>query len=537
MSKFNKRVLAVAVVGALALPGLAAAATLTYPASTQITFAKDLIVDNGTTITTNSLLHLTGTSAPDLANIAGIAAGNTIQVKVTLTNGAKFDASAPAPTLVANFQEGTQTGGVPGPLTLVGVPYYSASGQELNFAYSATGAGAAAGYFLELNGLQVTNLVQGLGTGSAVGAEITVQNMAAGGAQILASKATIALSEWGVEVTAMLNGNTNKTIDVAACAAPAFARKTRYAPNGAVGDACVAGAPTNAYFNAGGVTLDITKADEVGGGSSYVNNFNANALNPFFNIVGTGEVTVTVTGTNLAAFAGGRTWLDDSPLCTKAGAGFSFNGTINAGNGSATYTVPVTNALFSNLALASPGSETVYVCLGLNGAAGAGELVPQVLSATISVDHNLSTQRVNPPAMDFDLLPLRLNGTTLTFQNVNPAANSTAQSFLRLTNNNADVCPVTIDAKDDAGVHSGSVTYTLAAHASTHFNSDQLENGGKTGATGSFGPRTGGTGKWYVRVSAECSNFVGSALNRNFTDGTVTDLTAEKNNGATWLTP
>ena len=46
-----------------------------------------------------------------------------------------------------------------------------------------------------------------------------------------------------------------------------------------------------------------------------------------------------------------------------------------------------------------------------------------------------------------------------------------------------------------------------------------------------------GTGKWYLRITAECSNFKASALNRNAQSGTVTDLTPEKGAGIEWLTP
>jgi len=60
MTKFNKNLLAAAVVGALALPGMVSAASLTYPNGKQITFAKDLIVNNGTTLYTPADLTLAG---------------------------------------------------------------------------------------------------------------------------------------------------------------------------------------------------------------------------------------------------------------------------------------------------------------------------------------------------------------------------------------------------------------------------------------------------------------------------------------------
>jgi len=524
MTKFNKSLLTAAVVGALALPGLAAAATLQYVPGQQITFAKDLIVNNGTTIYTPDALQLTAVSATDISNIATILAGETVRVKLTLTNGAQFDSTAPAATIVAGFLEGDQTGGGGVALTVVGTPYYSASGQELNFEYTATTAGvvgAPGDYFLQLNSVQITNLVAGLFTGNAVSAEITVQNQA--GVQVLAQRAVIARSQWGLAVSDV-GGDTNKTIDVGASP-----RKTWFAPNGIVGES--AGTPPGYdYFNAGGFVLDISSAALTGGGGSgYVNNYSAIAVNPEYNVVGTANITVTVAGTNLAAFAAGDAWLDASATCSGV---TPVGGTVATGNGSISFTANALHALYNPIASANPGPVTAYVCLAADG---SDEIMAQDLAGSITVDYDLPTQRVNPPAMDFTLLPLRLNGTTLIFQNVNPAGNTTAQSFLRLTNNNGQICPVVIDAKDDAGLHSAELSLTLDAHESIQINSEDLESGnaGK-GLTGGFGD---GTGKWYVRVTAECSNFKASALNRNSDNGVVTNLTPEKFVGNEWLTP
>ena len=73
MTKFNKSLLTAAVVGALAIPSIASAADLSYPAGKQITFAKDLIVNNGTTVYTANTLRLTaeGADATRLATILG----------------------------------------------------------------------------------------------------------------------------------------------------------------------------------------------------------------------------------------------------------------------------------------------------------------------------------------------------------------------------------------------------------------------------------------------------------------------------------
>lgn len=523
MMKFNKTVLALAVAGAMMLPAASMAATLTYATGTQITFAKDLIVNNGTTIYTSNSLQLAAQTS-DAANMATVAAGDVVKVKVTLTNNAKFDTTADAPTLVNGFFEGVQLGGTPNAIATVGTPYYSTSGQELNFEFTATGpgvVGAPGDYTLELNSMQITNLVDGLATGNSVGAEITMQNSL--GQQILAAKQTIALSKWGLTTTDVASPDTSKTIDVGSSP-----RKTLFVTNGSVGGSATD--PNNGYFNAGGFALDIAQANPVGSAiPTYINNYNAVAANPQYNVVATADIAVTVTGADLTAFGGSRVWLDGNSSCTKAPGNFT-NGTV--AGGVASFASPANIGIWAPITAASPGPATAYVCFGADN---VHEMQPQDLKGDVTVDYKLVTQRVNPPVMPFTLLPLRLNGTTVIFQNVNPGANPTAQSFLRLTNNNAEICPVTIDAKDDSGLHSGNVQLTLAPHGSKQLNSEVLEGtASQTGVTGGFGD---GAGKWYVRVTAECTNFKASALNRNSQSGTVTDLTPEKGNGNEWLTP
>lgn len=532
MRKLNKSLLTAAVVGALALPGLASAASFSYATGQQITFAKDLFVNDTISIETPADLRLTAEAADDnTGRIGAIVANEVLTVKVTLDSGAEFDSTAAASTLVATFLEGTQTGGAGAAISVVpGSENYN--GSELNFKYTASGAGNVGGdYFLQLNSAKVKNLIQGLFTGSQVNAEITVQNGA--GQQILASRTVLARSAWGVTVTSDTAGvvgmglaaaDLTTTIDVAS--AP---RKTLFSSNGTVG------AADRDYFNAGGFNVDITRALETAGPGAvapgtYINNFNATAGQPEYNIVNTAVFSLRVSGENLAPFAGGNAWVDSSPVCV-GGAGTSVPAAAALDGGDLVFTMPTTSAIWSNVTSAPPVSPGVnlYVCLGADGE----EMDPQALNGVLSLDYNLATQRVNPAPWNIDLLPLRLNGTTLLFQNVNPGSNSDAQSFLRLTNNNATICPVSIDAKDDAGRHTTEIKTVLAPHGSLHVNSDDLENGnaGK-GLTGAWGD---GTGRWYVRVTAECANVAGSALNRNRQTGVVTDLTPAK--AETWLTP
>ncbi|ODU53260.1 MAG: hypothetical protein ABS98_01290 [Lysobacteraceae bacterium SCN 69-48] len=531
MMKFNKSLLTAAVVGALALPGLASAASLSYPAGKQITFAKDLIVNNGTTIYTPSELTLRATT-DDAARIATVA-GDNVTVKVTLTDGAKFDATADATTLVNGFKIGAELGGTgltvaASPVgTLVGTPYYSASGQELNFTIKAPGNGADAvdpAYAVQLNSMQITNLVQGLFTGSKVGVEITAQNQS--GQQILASKADLAKSVWGLTAAADLTGSDStgtKKIDVGSTNSDGSPDpRTWFSASGAVGGSGLNGATAGSgYFNLGAVVIDIAEAALIGGGSGYVNNYSAVLPNPEYNVVSTAKFDLSLTAEGFSAYNGAIAF-SASPTCSS-----TVGSTTQSGD-TVTLSLLASSPLLANVTAASPSASTLYVCAIANG---TRELVKvDSVRASVAVDYQLSTQRVNPTLDPFSFGSIGFNGTDLVFQNVNPAGNATAQSFLRLTNNNAAACLVEIEGKDDAGKYSRNpVKLTIPAHASATVNSDDLENGnaGK-GITGGF---TDGSGKWYVRVNAQCSNFKASALNRNSQTGTVTDLTPEKTQG------
>ena len=548
MTKFNKSLLTAAVVGALSLAGAANAADLYFGAPTQITYAKDLIVNNGTTIQTPANLQIAARSTQDGANVLALAVGDQITVKVTLTNDAKFDATADAKTLVEGFVLGDQLGAaeageplgahsVDGSL-IVGNPYYSASGQELNFTFVVPTTAvpvatvAAPAYFLELNSFQITNLVTALGkdaaSNSSVSAEITIQNN--NGAQFLAAAEPIAKSKWGLETAKVDSPDAaaGKKIDVAG-----DHPKFEFAPTGVVGQSDTHPAGYD-FFNLGGVSIYVAEADEVGTGAvgaSLVNNFNAVAANPVFNVLGTSEFKFSVTGSGLNSFFDGTdefVWLSDDVGCAGANDVAASSIVDNV----ASFTLQASSPLLANVTASNPGASDLYVCAGRTGAELSSV---ETVNIATTVDYKLPTQRINPTLKAHDLVGIEFNGTTLIFQNVNPASNNRQQSQLRLTNNNANACNVEIDAKDDAGLHASAAKLTLGAHKSIQLESPDLENGNSSkGVTGGFGD---GTGKWYVRVTAQCTNFKASALNRNNENGTVTNLTAEKENGNEWLTP
>lgn len=523
MMKFNKNLLTAAVVGALALPGLASAASLGYASSKQITYAKDLIVNNGTTIYTPTGLTLAGT-ADDTARLATVAANTNVTFKVTLTDGAKFDTTADAPTLVAGFVVGNQLGG--GAINIIGTPYYSTSGQELNFTIETAAAGSyiVGGNAITLNSMQVTNLVAGLFSGDQIGAEITAQNSL--GQQILASKSTIAKSVWGLTVASDLSGTDSaagatKKIDVGSTPTP----KTWFSPSGAVGGSAGNPAGYN-FFSLGALKIDVARPLETDGlTNSAVNNFNANAGSAAaYNVVSTAVFKLTLTADGFGDY-GNRIKLSTAANCTSPVGTSTSTSNPNA----VEVTLPASSLLLAGVTAAPPTASTIYVCAIANG---TDQLVPvENISVATKVEYNLSTQRVDPTLPNVNFGKIGYNGTDMVFQNVNPAGNPTAQSFLRLTNNNATNCAIELDAKDDAGKYvANTVKLSLKPHASVQINSEDMENGNATkGMSGGFGD---GAGKWYVRVTAQCSNFKASALNRNAQTGTVTDLTPEKTEGS-----
>ena len=122
-----------------------------------------------------------------------------------------------------------------------------------------------------------------------------------------------------------------------------------------------------------------------------------------------------------------------------------------------------------------------------------------------------------------DLLPLRYNGSVVDVYVINPAGNTTAQSFVRVINPSNGAGKVTIVGTDDDGNVSAPVSFNLAAGASMQINSEDLENGNAAkGLTGSWG---NGAGKWRATVTGEFAGMRVQSLNRNYNDGTVTNLT------------
>ncbi|ATD68553.1 hypothetical protein CNR27_14840 [Luteimonas chenhongjianii] len=157
---------------------------------------------------------------------------------------------------------------------------------------------------------------------------------------------------------------------------------------------------------------------------------------------------------------------------------------------------------------------TATLCVTVDGET---PIAAQTFQVTNGVDGNWS-------ASACPVAPLQYNGSVVKVYHVNPAGNTTAQSFVRVMNPSLSAGRVTITGIDDAGNTSqGAVSFDLPSRGSMQINSEDLENGnaGK-GLTGSLGD---GVGKWRLEVTGEFQGMLVQGLNRNTTNGTVTNLT------------
>ena len=506
MSSSSKRNLAFCVAAALALPASAMAASFGYIADPiPAKYASNIFSATNTVLTPNTTLRYT-THVTD--NIVGRTTG--FGVRLTLLGGANFNGVAPTVTFdatnVLGFTPGTPAVGA-GPL-----------GNVATYPMQATAtANILVGDFLTINPFTISGAA-GLADG---GGKIDLR------IEIFDSNTNAVLSDLTRTVTVIeaiegvwvnfypSQGDVNKRIDVTSCASqtPPADAKTQFSPSGDVGASCSTGG--NSHFNAGRVQTKI--ADD---GIYYVATrgfAGANSTDPFngqFRFALGDQVGYTVSGVDFAAFDTGaaatnRVFLSYNSNCSTRDLGM----TVNADKTAATGAHVVAGTIFN---------IGYYLCFTAHPARLA-EIAAQPIKLSVATKFNDGNVR-NPAPSAEDMLPLRYNGTVMSFQNVNPGSNPRAQSFLRFSNNGPITCPVTLTGRDDNGVAgTTAVTFDLASGKSATFNSEDLENGSSKG-TGAFGD---GAGRWWVTATGACGGLVGSALNRNLEDGTVTNLTPQ----------
>lgn len=286
-------------------------------------------------------------------------------------------------------------------------------------------------------------------------------------------------------------GDTAKRIDVGT--SNGQQPKTYFSSTGAIGNA------DSGYINLGSL------------GVSVATGFTS------FGFTIADEFTTVVTG-DFSAFSG--TGARDVFLSVNDDCSTNdVNGTINNTNGTVTF-----NYDGADVGATAAGFEA-FLCANVP----AGNTV--VIDASqVSATTTFSRGDVTSTSATCNLLPLRYNGSVVEVYHLNPAANTTAQSFLRVINPSDSTGNVTIVGTDDQGVDGDSaITFTLGARKSMQINSDDLEFGNAAkGLTGAFGD---GAGKWRAVVTGEFQSMKVQSLNRNNTDGTVTNLTDADNQG------
>ncbi len=238
----------------------------------------------------------------------------------------------------------------------------------------------------------------------------------------------------------------------------------------------------------------------IGGGNAVTTDLGVITLRATsgFSFTPSTKLTHTIMG-NFAGFE--SVFLASDATCETGGPEF----VINDAN---------TMATLNETGFLTGTSRTSTLCVTVDG-------TTQLAAQTFEISTSVNDTAVGGTCA---VAPLRYNGSVVNVYHVNPAGNTTAQSFVRVINPSATDGRVTINGIDDAGQpSSGSVSFDLPARGSMQLNSEDLENGntGK-GLTGSLGD---GMGKWRLEVTGEFQGMLVQGLNRNTVNGTVTNLT------------
>ena len=290
------------------------------------------------------------------------------------------------------------------------------------------------------------------------------------------------------------NGDTTKKIDVADTSTSGGGlSKTRFSPTGEIGGGATAG----------------TEGDEFDFGDYRV------GVDPTFSFsyLSTDTFVTTMTGPNAFTPAFTSIYLSTDDCATAA-----VNGVIGTGANANRVTFSYNLAQVGGTA----SGFTVAVCGTVNGTSVILDNNPITISTVATRGTN------NLPLAGCELLPLVYNGSIVKVYNVNPAGVSSAESFIRVINPSATGGKVTVVGWDDNGNFRGPLTFNLPARNSRQFNSQDIENGNAAKLTGAFGD---GVGKWRLEVTGEFSGMRVQSLNRNYTDGTVTNLTDADGHG------
>lgn len=495
MSTFNRNTLALALAAAL-LPASAFAYSVgTGPTAspgdqTPEKIATADIVDATTAVTLSddAFIRIASTD-----NIIGRTTG--FGIRLTLSNGAEFtlagvginDVTLNAAMLAGGWTATVAAGDGTGSIVLSVSP-------------NGSGVGVPDGDLLVLPNIVLDHLTALQASGQQVTLNVaffdpvtTLPILTNQSTPLLESGNPLAI---GCDTT---TGDLAKRIDVGVTVAQAS--KTFFSSTGAIGLA------DSGTFDAGSITAAVAPGFT-------------------FSYLGTDAFVTEVTGT-FSAFKGAETAPGSGIFATTA-----FLSTDNCAT--AITETASTNAAADKITFAytgtdvgiAPGGFTASLCFQVPGGN-----TNQIDASAVNVTTKFTRGTFNATANTCSDLPLQFNGSVVKVFTVNPAGNTTAVSFIRVSNWGNTGGKVTVQGWDDNGTAApgGNVTFNLAAGKSQQINSTDLENGnaGK-GLTGALGD---GAGKWRLVVTGEFDGMVVSSLNRNEANGTVTNLTDADNRG------
>ena len=467
MSKFNKKTLAIALAAAMVMP-----AAYAYDVQTDADNDPEIVaVQVGDEITMTEQVQVI-TELGDI--IIGRTTGFQILVSFPAGEGTTFGPTPPtmvAGAAAAGWTVNLAAGGGDGDRQA-----------QFTFEPSAPGSVISEGVIATIDGLNMND------TAETDGAIITAGFLArdpVSTATLHNDTANLVERDDGLQFTCTAESPADK-IDVGANAT--YESKTgfvgaddSYEIGAADSDTAALGDITVA--TTGGYTLDV-----LAGGDSLYSVVNGN-LNGFDDLFLASDDTCATPLASYTINAAETSATLDEEFAALNTAG----GTFGANGGTATLCVTVDG-------VTQIAAQSLDVQVGLNG---------EISGDTCAV------------------APIQYNGSVVKVYHVNPAGNTTAQSFVRVINPSTTAGMVTVTGYDDAGNSAGPVTFNLDGRESKQFNSEDLENGAVAkGLTGSFGD---GVGKWRLEVTGEFDGMVVQGLNRNASDGTVTNLTDADN--------
>jgi len=485
MSNLNKRVLAAALAAVIASPA-AFAATVTATGNNhafELTAVAPVTAINNAAINYNLV-------AGDILIGRTTASGN-VNIRLDLT-GANF---AGAPTITVPAGQGT----------IVGAPVFA--GSTLTFVIEPIATGMIAGplFTIAAGDLSLTSATALATLGGNVNVTIDARDVTSGLVLVPAASGTVLTS--ALSAANSFGALTTSTADVTL-------GKSQFIAGGAAVDA------TNLTLGTVTVTPRATASVSARGSgyAAYTNADNGFQLNVaagaalFTAAAARDRLNVSVNFTNDAGFT--NVYLSSGACVAGAGAITAAAGTLSPlvdGGSSWTGGIELSNATTAN---------TYNICARVNGTTAIEQ---QTITAQAGVNYLTTGVRDVALGAPTNIHTIGFNGTSVNVFHINPASNTSQESYIRVTNRSTASGTVRITGTCDSGTASTTeVSFTLAGGNAVQLSSTDLENGStKTGGTKlTFSGAC--TGKRRINVTGEFSPMsVQNFLRNSNTGGTV----------------